>query len=249
MRNTTVIVPLLLMMSGVSHVQAETEESELMLGLGVSVEDSIYKGVGKETDVLPLFAYEKGNFFIQGPSLGYHLFETENVQISALAEYRMDGYDAKDSADLTGMADRKGAFELGVSAAYENHWGEWSATLLADVSNEHDGYELALGWEQRMELSQRWALTPEASLSYRSDDLNNYYYGVTAAEATAQRAAYVSDAGMVYEVGLNADYMIDQQQQIRVGASYQSFGDEISNSSIVEDDSSYAVQAIYLYRF
>lgn len=249
MRQATVIVSLLLSASFATAVQAEENESSFMLGLGVSSGESIYKGVGTETEVIPVIAYEKGSFFLHGPTLGYHFIDTDTLKVSALANYRMEGYDASDSADLAGMTDREGAFELGVTAAYETDYGEWSATVLSDVSNEHEGYELELGWEKHIHLSQNWTLSPEASIAYRSDDMNTYYYGVTAAEATAQRAAYTAGSDTIYEIGVNAQYAIDEQQSIRVGASYQHFGDEISNSSIVEDDSSYEVQAMYIYRF
>lgn len=249
MRKATVVVPLLLGACLATAVQAEENESSFMLGLGVSSEDSIYKGVGRETDVMPMIAYEKGRFSLFGPTMSYTIIEDDAFEVSVLAQYRMDGYNASDSADLAGMTDREGAFELGVAASFENNYGEWSAQALTDVSNEHEGYELELGWEKRMRLSQNWSLAPEASITYRSEDMNTYYYGVTAAEATTQRAAYTAGGDTIYEIGINAQYAIDQQQSIRIGASYQHFGNEISNSSIVEDDSSAGVSAVYIYRF
>lgn len=200
MRTTKVMLPFILGIGFVSQVQAN-EEADFILGLGVSSEKSIYTGVGTETDIIPVFAYKKGDFYLKGPELGYHLLNDEAFQLTAIANYRLEGYEAGDSAALAGMDERKGAFELGVSASLDTHYGEWSAKALADVSNEHDGYELALGWEKRIELSRHWSLTPEASISYRSKDLNNYYYGVKAGEATANRAAYNADSGTVYGFG------------------------------------------------
>lgn len=249
MRKATVVVPLLLGTFLAATAHAEENESSFMLGLGISSEDSIYKGVGRETEVMPMIAYEKGRLSIFGPSVSYNVIENDAFEVSVLAQYRMDGYDASDSTDLVGMANREGAFELGAVISYENEYGEWSAQTQADVSNEHEGYELELGWERQVQLSQNWSLVPEASITYRSDDMNTYYYGVTAAEATAQRAAYTAGGDTIYEIGVNAQYAIDQQQSIHIGASYQQFGDEISNSSIVEDDSSTEVSAAYIYRF
>lgn len=249
MRKVNVVAPLLLGACLATVVQAGENESTFMLGLGVSSEDSIYKGVGRETDILPMIAYEQGRLSIFGPSVSYNLIEHDAFEVSLLAQYRMDGYDASDSADLAGMADREGAFELGAAITYENDYGEWSAQALTDISNEHEGYELELGWEKPMRLSQNWSVAPAASIAYRSDDMNTYYYGVSAAEATVQRAAYTAGGDTIYELGISAQYTIDQQQGIRIGASYQKFGDEISNSSIVEDDSSTEISAVYIYRF
>lgn len=248
MRTTTIMLPFLLGVGFVSQVQAN-EESEFILGLGIGSGKSIYKGVGTETDIIPLFAYQNESFYIQGPEVGYHFIENGPLTFSALASYRLEGYESGDSRDLKGMDKRKGAFELGVSASYETDIGDWSMAALTDISNEHDGYEIALGWEKRMELTPRWSLTPGASISYRSKDLNNYYYGVKNSEATASRAAYTADSGTVFELGVSADYMIDPQQMVRFGASYQNFGSEISDSSIVEKDNTYQVSAAYIYRF
>ncbi|EAR62996.1 MipA/OmpV family protein [Neptuniibacter caesariensis] len=248
MRTTKVMLPFILGIGFISQAQAN-EDAEFMLGLGVSSGKSIYKGVGTETDVIPMFAYEKGDFYLMGPELGYHLVNNEQFQLTAIASYRLEGYEAGDSTALAGMDERKGAIELGIGASFDTAYGEWSATALADVSNEHDGYELALGWEKRIELSRQWSLTPEATISYRSKDLNNYYYGVKASEATANRAVYTADSGSVYGFGINADYMIDQQQMVRLGAGYTHYGNEISNSSIVEKDSNYDLSAMYIYRF
>ncbi|WP_271271009.1 MipA/OmpV family protein [Aliamphritea hakodatensis] len=247
MRKTMLLLPLL----GVAAagVQAEENESSFALGIGVASEDSIYKGVGTETEALPFFSYENGSFYIQGPEAGYYIIDNDDFKIGALARYRTDGYKASDSSDLKGMDERKGAFELGITASYDTDYGEWSATFAADASSEHEGNEIELGWEKSFPVSAKWSVTPEASVSYRSDDLNNYYYGVKASEATVNRAAYTADADTVYEIGISAMYQIDQQQMIRVGASYTSYGDEIADSSIVEDDKSTSVSLLYMYRF
>lgn len=242
------LLPLALAIGFVSTAQAN-DESSLMLGLGIGSGESIYKGVKDETSVIPVFAYENGSFFVHGPELGYNFIESEELRVAAILRYRMEGFEAKDSTFLTGMAERKGALELGISASYETEYGDLSATFATDVSSEHKGHELKLGWENRIRLSSNWSVTPEASISYRSDDLNNYYFGVKESEATATRAAYKADSGVIYAVGVNADYMLDQQQMIRFGVSYQNFGSEISDSSIVEDDSSVSLSAMYIYRF
>lgn len=248
MRKILVLLPLL-GAGFAGGVQAEENESSFALGIGVMSEDSIYKGVGTETDALPFFAYENGSFYVQGPEAGYYVIDNETVKVGVLAQYRSEGYEAADSAALAGMDERKGAFELGLTASYDTDYGEWSATVTGDASNEHKGHEIELGWETDIPVSSSWTITPEASVSFRSSDLNNYYYGVKASEATVNRAVYTAGSGTVYEVGVSANYMIDQQQMIQVGASYTSYGSEISDSSIVEDDKSAGVSLLYMYRF
>ena len=233
----------------VTSAQASDDEWDVALGIGVGASQSPYKGVGTETDVLPLLMIEKGNFSLSGPKASYDLYSSDVGYFSVLAAYRGEGFDASDSSDLTGMADRDGAFEMGLGAGMYTSVGEFSIEFLSDVSSEHDGYEVELGWENSFPLSDRCMLSPNASISYRSDDLNNHYYGVRASEATATRAAYTADAGMVGSLGVDAIWMIDEQQSLMMGVGIEFYGDEIKDSSIVDRDNSVGGHVAYVYRF
>jgi len=241
------------LMASASAQAAELGENpnewQVAAGVGVGIERSPYKGVGTETNVLPLLMVEKGPFYLHGGELGYQMIRADQMTISLLANYRLEGYDASDSRDLNGMADRDGAFELGARGEMETDFGALSLTVLADVSDEHDGYEVELGWGTEYMLSPRLMLEPSIAYSYRSKDLNNYYFGVRASEANAQRAAYTADAGGLWDLGVAANYMLDEQQSIRGQLGVTVYGDEISDSSIVERDNSPYASVAYIYHF
>ncbi|MGB1236719.1 MAG: MipA/OmpV family protein [Pseudomonadales bacterium] len=246
------LVPLALLASvGVATQVSAEEESDSMfaLGLGVSSEQSIYTGVKNETNAMPFFMYENGNFYVQGPELGYNYFSNDQITLGVAARYRMDGYAAGDSAHLAGMKDRDGTAEVGLTASYETNAGEFSIEAFSDAGSKHKGYQVDFGWEKEIELSQNWSLTPEATIGYQSAKLNDYYYGVKASEATANRAAYKAKGGTVYEVGVSANYMIDENQMLNMGVSYAGYGKAITDSSIVEDKSSVGAHLLYMYRF
>ena len=228
---------------------SNADEWQFALGAGISTERSPYKGVGTDTDFLPLLAVEKGPFYFFGTELGYNVVESDEFGLTLLANYRGEGYDASDSRDLRGMADRDGAFELGARGEMYTDFGDLSLTVLADVSDKHDGYEVELGWGTEYMVSPRLLLEPSVAYSYRSDDLNNYYYGVRASEVTAQRAAYNADAGGIWDLSVGATYMLDEQQSIRGELGVALYGDEISDSSIVERDNSPYATLAYIYRF
>ncbi len=226
-----------------------SEEWQFSLGAGVATERSPYVGVGTETDLFPLLSIEKGRFSFEGNAAGYEVLSSKLASLTVLGHYRGEGYDASDSRQLAGMEERDGAFELGARAEMYTDLGTLSVTALGDVSSTHDGYEVSLGWETSYQLNSQWVLSPSAQLSYRSKDLNNYYFGVRNSEATSERAAYIADSGAVLNLGVDAMYLIDEQQSLMLGAGVDTFSDEIKDSSIVErSNSPYAVLA-YIYRF
>ncbi|CAM3802514.1 MipA/OmpV family protein [Parendozoicomonas haliclonae] len=245
----TSLIPLAVAVTLSTAVSAEENDSSLSLGLGVGHEKSIYKGVDSETNGIPLVMYENGNFYLRGPEVGYTFFESSPVKIDAVVRYRMDGYDDKDSDDLRGMEDRDGTVEGGLTASVETGLGEWSIEAFGDAASTHDGYELELGWEKPYDLNKNWSIIPAASISYLSADLADYYYGVTAKEATVRRAAYTVDSDYVWELGLSALYKIDRNQIVRFAISYENYGSEIADSPIVDSDNSSRIGLVYAYRF
>lgn len=225
------------------------DEKRWALGLGANYGDSIYKGVDSETTALPLVSYQRGNLEIQGPSVGYKIIDSDDFSVDAKLGYNGGGYKASDSSFLAGMDERKGTAEAGFSVGYETGYGDLELEFAHDIGSTHKGHKTQLGWSKDIPLSQQWMITPEASVTWQSADYNNYYYGVKSTEATANRAAYTAGSDTVWEVGVGAGYRIDQSQMIRLGASYQKYGNEITNSSIVDKDSSSEVNAMYVYRF
>lgn len=219
------------------------------VGVGVISQKSPYKDVGTETNPFPVIYAQKGNFSLLGNQAEYQFYGNEILQFKVLGQYRLEGYEAGDSNYLTDMDEREGALELGLGASFNTPSGTWSTSILTDVSSTHEGYELALGWEKPFQLSPKWMIKPSAELSWRSSDLNNYYYGVKSNEATANRAAYSADSGMMYSAGVDALYFIDKQQTVQLGLGITSWDNEIDDSPLVERSSTPEVKAAYTFRF
>lgn len=226
-----------------------SDEWQFALGAGVSTERSPYVGVGTDTSLFPLLSIEKGNFSFQGNELGYQVLGSELASLTLLGSYRGAGYEASDSRQLAGMEDRDGAFELGARAEVYTDLGTLSLTALSDASSTHDGYEVSLGWETRYQLSAQWMLSPGVQLSYQSKDLSNYYFGVRNSEATAERAAYTADSSAILSLGVDAMYLIDEQQSLMLGVGVDTFSNAIKDSSIIERSNRPHASLAYIYRF
>lgn len=63
---------------------------------------------------------------------------------------------------------------------------------------------------------------------------NDYYYGVTANEASLSRPAYSAGSGTEYKLGLNGSYAVGKDSYVLFGTSVTRLSDEQADSPIVE---------------
>jgi outer membrane protein len=101
------------------------------------------------------------------------------------------------------------------------------------VSAASRGSEVRLGYRYPWR-SGRWLVQPYAALGSRSAQLNDYYYGVRAAEATAQRPAYEAGSGTSAELGVYALYRLSERWRLLAGATLTHLPATVGASPIVE---------------
>lgn len=228
---------------------AADDSWEFGLGLGVQSSKNLYKEIGTQTNAFPVIYAKKGNFQLLGNRAEYRFIDNGKFQLKALGHYRLEGFEADDSTYLNGMKERESALELGIGASIQTSAGQFSSSLLSDVSGTHEGHEFSLGWEKKLPLNQHWVIKPSAEINWRSEDLNNYYYGVNSSEAAANRTAYIANDGTSYSLGIDAFYHIDKQQTVQMGVGVTGWSNDISDSSLVEHDSTTNIKAAYTFRF
>ncbi len=172
---------------------------------------------------------------MRGTNVGYHLFKNKGLTLSLLGSYRMAGYEGGDSAFLQGMADRDGTLEAGLQASLATSLGQFRATILSDVLNEHNGQEAKLSFSKRFPL-QNFSVSPSVSVIWQSGQLVDYCYGVRAAEATLVRPAYQVDSSILTQLGLMTCYRFNERWSFTGRIAVTRLDDEIGDSPIVEDD-------------
>jgi len=211
-------------------------KNNLSLGLGTVFSSTPYRGADSKITPFPLISYEGERFFFRGTRLGYHLIKKGRFfAVSLLGSYRGDGYESGDSSFLQGMADRDGTFEAGLEASLGTSLGQFRASLLSDVLDEHNGHEARLTFSKRFPL-QKLSVIPSVSLIWQSGQLANYYYGVRMAEATMNRPAYKFDSAVSLQVGLMTNYRFSEHWSVSGRIALGRLADEVRDSPIVEDD-------------
>ena len=246
------ILPATLLTAAVStagSAVAEQPENYFALGIGVAAEQSIYSGVDNQSSAIPLFAAEYNGFFLNGMELGYQLVDDGDFGLAiSIAGDELDG-ERTDGPLLKDMGDVDSGVNLKLSADMATDVGLFEFSVAQDVSSEHKGTAVTADWALPLEITPRLTVFPGVGVSWLSEDITNHYYGVTTAQARAGRAAYKADSSFIYRAGVDAEYLVNEQWIIRAGLEYQQFGDEISDSSIVEDDSSVGGFIGAMYRF
>ena len=131
--------------------------------------------------------------------------------------------------------ERDYAVELGIELLTDGDWGAIQMSAFHDVSGTHEGYELyasySYGWRD-----QRLYVEPSFGASYKSEDLNNYYWGLTQDEAGTVGIPYEAGAGVNWHMRLAVGYQLSRNWAISAVAEYEHLNDEAAASPIVEED-------------
>jgi MipA family protein len=213
--------------------QGLREPGSVGLGYSLKMEASPYQDVKVNADLLPLFSYEGERLFLHSSRIGLKVLDTDVQRLDLFIDKRLEGFPLRSvPSSLSGMATRQSSTDAGLAYRYRQPWGTVRAEVLQGLSTDQKGFEARLGISQLLH-SGRWTLTPDASLSYRSAKLNDYYYGVRAAEATPGRPAYAAGAGLNASVALHASYQASQHWRLLGGATATLLSSAIHDSPVV----------------
>ncbi|WP_394174672.1 MipA/OmpV family protein [Thalassotalea litorea] len=218
---------------------------------------------GKERHIafLPSFYVYADNFYIENTAIGYTLFEDQFWSIDIKGELNPDGvYFQRNKLDAflstTGSAglfplpypdedtepkdvERSLSYLGGVGVDYyPNASWRLSIDLLTDISAVHHGQKLGLGLAYQNQFGD---LTYQLSTGaqYRSQALNDYYYGVENGELIYRSPAYLADAGWNLNYELNFNYPIYEKFAVIGRYQYQDLSEQIVLSPLVEDNSTH----------
>ena len=209
-------------------------------------------------------AYFGKRFFFDNGDLGLTFADNERVTASVMARVRSDrvffgrtntrfvhigaaGESLETPAEVT-VPDRDYAAEAGVEMLSDGRWGFLQVNAFHDISGTHNGYELDLDYGIGLRAG-RWYLRPSLGVSYKSADLNDYYWGVRPSEASEALPAYEAGAGINTRARLSANYFFSRNWQLMLSAEYERLNDEAAGSPIVAEQAVLGYFAGFGYRF
>ncbi len=225
------------------------------LGVGFGSKQQPYAGISRDNQVLPLLEFENRYVHLLGPALevklpNYAISDTQRLKFRLGGYYAiLGGYKPDDAQILEGMTERKDGFWAGGKIEWETSLITVGALWMHDISGYSKGQRFALGLEKDFRLGQRVMLIPRAAAIWQDAKLNNYYYGVTAAEAEPGRPAYQAGSGVNAEVGLRGIFLFDKHSSVFLDLSVNTLSSQIKNSPLVDRSTENRVLVAYVYRF
>jgi outer membrane scaffolding protein for murein synthesis (MipA/OmpV family) len=213
------------------------------VGVTVSVATRPYEDADDAVAFLPYFSFGVGDFYISGLNLGYQLTEDPDEFAAPEVELRWDiiavprflGFKAEESDVLLGLEDTDYSIHAGISASLINGPVNFNAQVLTDILGVSGGTEVITTVSKAFSFD-KLSLTPAFNLSWQDSNLVDHYFGISAADATAERAAYNGDSVVNVGASLTAAYPFTGSL-LGIGAvTVDQFGSGITDSPIATDD-------------
>jgi outer membrane protein len=243
MQHRLALLPLLMLPLGASAGPAATDVLVDFLaipgsaGLGAiqRLDRAPYKNANVSQDLVPLYMYEGERVYLHGTRAGLKFDERRDHSVELFLDYRYEGFPVETPPQvLDGMARRTAAMQAGAAYRGRTQFGNVDIEVLHDANNTSHGTEWRLGYSIDVH-EGRWHFRPSWTVSRRSANLNNYYYGVRPAEATRLRPAYMPGAGTDFTMALYGYYDLSERWRLLGGVGVSYLSDGVRASPLVED--------------
>ncbi|VUD46007.1 MltA-interacting protein [Thalassocella blandensis] len=221
---------------------AQDQHSQLNVGLGAMLSDSVYAGEGTRVIPIPLINYQGDRFFLQGITAGWKLKDSSPLEISAIAKFRFDGFSVEDlgedelaqnGIDYNNLEDRDFALDAGIGMKWSGSLGEMEIELLQDVSNNSDGQEAMVQYGYPIPM---WGgmVKFNAGFNWLSKDLANYYYGTLDEEVARGVVEYRPNAVTNINFGISYFRPLTESWSLMTILNHSRLADEIQNSPLTD---------------
>ena len=229
-----------------------TPKGTAALGGGLRLGQDLYIATDNEDqrqfDLVPLYLYNGKYFFFRGTAGGIHLFSNDTFELNAMGRYRFTKLDADRNAFLEGIEERKQTVDAGLEMRLRGRWGALNANYLTDTFNRHQGQSAEVSYRYTFDLG-RFSLSPFITWGWNDDKLTNYYYGVSEAEARADRPEYTPGESQWVGFGMNTAWWVSDRIQFFANLGFGGVDTVVSDSPLVAEDTQSAFFAGGTYIF
>lgn len=211
------------------------------LGLAVTTSQSPYVDDDNSTWGYPYLSSFRNAAFtddwllINDGDLGVRWVSNDVWVLGAVGRMNAGGFGNTDSVALQGLEERQWTIEAGPLVGWRGWPLHLEYKLYMDLLNRAEGMKNEFTLSFPAEFSWGY-LVPYVKLVHQDADYNDYYYGVSADEATPTREAYLAGASNNIVAQFRAGYAISERWLLTGHVSSEWLGSSIRNSPIVEED-------------
>ncbi len=223
-------------------------EHELQIGLAGVSSQSIYLGGSSQTRVFPAIDYQYNRFYFQAGDIGFNLIDNKNWEVDFGLGVDVAGdIDRGDSRLLRDLPDLSLPVSSFISAQYKTPIGLFKIKHNVEINNKHNGDSSSISYSAPIFKGQ-WLIMPQLSYERHSQEVVNYFYGVNSTSATDAIPAYQTSSVKNLQLSVLGLRKINEKWSFVGNLQNEFYGDEISNSPIVEDDQRLSVFVGFLYK-
>lgn len=248
--------------------QNETEEPSSAWRLGAAI------GYGERSNPLVLsddirimidldIAWFGERWFFDNGDVGFTLANTDQLTLNLVGRVNSDRvFFGKTNSQVVTLSSPSGqpviqavsvpgrsyAGELGFELLTDGRLGFLQLAAHHDVSGTHQGYEIYANAGTSF-VRQRWRFVPSFGASWKSDKLNDYYWGISRDEANLVFSEYHAGAGLNFHARLHSTYQISEHLAFVAVAEFERLNSETAGSPLVDERYVRGVFAGFRYGF
>tara|TARA_B110000908_G_scaffold171452_1_gene234262 strand:- start:1891 stop:2655 length:765 start_codon:yes stop_codon:yes gene_type:complete len=220
------------------------EPKGFLYGLGIAINQEIYKGYNYSVIPLPVIGYRGDNFRVIGPFVSYDVYQLSDFEITLQASPRFQSFDQSDSYIFENMDERKFSMDAGLGLSYEKDDWKIGVSAMFDVLNRSNGYEAKANISRVFRQGPLF-FEPSLSINYLNTNHVDYYYGVNVNEINQYTAPYEGKSAVNTTLGFSIATPIFLKGFTRLSIDYTWYGDTISNSPLIEDHTNISARFLF----
>lgn len=198
----------------------------------------------KDTDPtilpVPVISYKGEDLTLNGPYASYRFFHTNNTASKVQLFLYPEVFKADKSNDpqLRLLDNRNYLFMLGLSQSFKSTYGDINLGANIDVTTKTNGYLLSAEYGKKLFLpvSSKFLffITPSLGVTYSSEQITNYFYGISASEATRSGLPeYSTNGALSPYLGVNMLINFSKHWNLFVATRLNRLPDQIYDSPMV----------------
>lgn len=211
-------------------------DATLKIGLNTSFNSFDYH-VDNQTIVMPQAFYDNNKLYIEGSEAGAYFYKDSQHEWRATIDYDSRTFDPKDAKTeaLKQLDKRKWSALVGSSYMRITPYGGFKIKVATDTLNRHDGTTISLSHLSKF-THDKWTIYPEIGIQWSDKKYNNYYYGISANEATKSGLpTYQTTASLHPFLTVGASYTINKNWSAIISQHLEYISDKQHDSPLVNN--------------
>ena len=226
-------------------------DAVLSVGVNVMAVKSAYDlEDSTEIKVLPGVFYDNNRVYARGAQAGAYIINDGTNQLAAYAQLDGSEFDPDDATSaLQGLDKRKASAAAGLSYLRRTPVGGFRLQVATDVLDKSGGNSARLTYLAKI-TKNKLTVYPSIGFEYHDADYNNYYYGVSDAEAAKTGVeAYKSNNSLNPYINISANYDFNDKWAGFANQSLSYLANEQYDSPMVDSRTDSSTTLGLLYKF